>query len=99
MLKLALVLLLSLGLVSCLKGSDFSPNRDRGLFIHATNAMEHNQFDVAVITFQTLINTYPDSGYAAMAKYVLENDPRLADCHIPPDMNIVFGSDDSCLGH
>ncbi len=81
--KSALVLLLSLGLVSCLKESDFGPDRGRGLFIRATNALDHNQFDVARLTLQTLINTYPDSGYAAMAKYILENDPHLADRRWP----------------
>src|SRR5436189_1018892 len=32
------------------------------------DAMKHNRFDVARITLQTLINTYPDSEYIARAK-------------------------------
>ena len=31
-------------------------------------AMQHNRFDVARITLQTMINTYPDSEYVARAK-------------------------------
>src|SRR5438045_9141887 len=31
-------------------------------------AMRHNRFDVARLTLQTLINTYPDSEYIARAK-------------------------------
>src|SRR6202011_2817797 len=32
------------------------------------DAMRHNRFDVARITLQTLINTYPDSEFIARAK-------------------------------
>ncbi|PYX86776.1 MAG: outer membrane protein assembly factor BamD, partial [Acidobacteria bacterium] len=32
------------------------------------DAMKHNKFDVARMTLQTLINTYPDSEYIARAK-------------------------------
>src|SRR6202140_2584421 len=38
------------------------------LFDRAMDAMKHNRFDVARITLQTLINTYPDSEYIARAK-------------------------------
>src|SRR4029078_4388494 len=34
----------------------------------AMDAMKHNRFDVARMTLQTLINTYPDSEYIARAK-------------------------------
>ena len=33
--------------------------------------MKHNRFDVARLTLQTLINTYPDSEYIARAKLSL----------------------------
>ena len=33
------------------------------------DAMKHNRFDVARITLQTLINTYPDSEFIAQAKF------------------------------
>ena len=34
---------------------------DKVLFDKAMDAMRHNRFDVARLTLQTLINTYPDS--------------------------------------
>jgi len=43
------------------------------------SAVEDNRFDVAHITFQTLINTYPDSEYASKATVALD-DPRIAKC-------------------
>ncbi|MGB8831760.1 MAG: outer membrane protein assembly factor BamD [Candidatus Sulfotelmatobacter sp.] len=41
---------------------------DKVLFDKAMDAMKHNRFDVARMTLQTLINTYPDSEYIARAK-------------------------------
>jgi len=38
------------------------------LFDRAMDAMKHNRFDVARMTLQTLINTYPDSEFIARAK-------------------------------
>src|SRR2546427_11187318 len=37
-------------------------------FDRAMDAMKHNRFDVARMTLQTLINTYPDSEFTARAK-------------------------------
>ena len=45
-----------------------SKQPDKVLFDRAMNAMKHNQFDVARMTLQTLINTYPDSEFIARAK-------------------------------
>lgn len=45
-----------------------SKQPDKVLFDKAMDAMQHNRFDVARITLQTLINTYPDSEYIARAK-------------------------------
>jgi outer membrane protein assembly factor BamD len=45
-----------------------SKQPDKVLFDRAMDAMKHNHFDVARITLQTLINTYPDSEYIARAK-------------------------------
>src|SRR5271156_4263332 len=45
-----------------------SKQPDKVLFDRAMDAMKHNRFDVARITLQTLINTYPDSEYIARAK-------------------------------
>jgi outer membrane protein assembly factor BamD len=45
-----------------------SKQPDKVLFDRAMDALKHNKFDVARITLQTLINTYPDSEYIARAK-------------------------------
>src|ERR1700721_1440206 len=45
-----------------------SKQPDKVLFDRAMDAMKHNRFDVARMTLQTLINTYPDSAYIARAK-------------------------------
>src|SRR5437660_10873687 len=45
-----------------------SKQPDKVLFDKAMDAMKHNRFDVARITLQTLINTYPDSGCMARGK-------------------------------
>jgi outer membrane protein assembly factor BamD len=45
-----------------------SKQPDKVLFDRASDALQHRQYDVARLTFQTLINTYPDSEYIARAK-------------------------------
>lgn len=45
-----------------------SKQPDKILFDKAMDAMRHNRFDVARLTLQTLINTYPDSEFIARAK-------------------------------
>jgi outer membrane protein assembly factor BamD len=45
-----------------------SKQPDKVLFDRSLDAMKHNRFDVARMTLQTLINTYPDSEYIARAK-------------------------------
>jgi outer membrane protein assembly factor BamD len=45
-----------------------SKQPDKVLFDRSMEAMRHNRFDVARMTLQTLINTYPDSEYIARAK-------------------------------
>src|SRR5437868_13050672 len=45
-----------------------SKQPDKVLFDRAMHAIQHNRFDVARMTLQTLINTYPDSEYIARAK-------------------------------
>jgi hypothetical protein len=54
-------------------------DRTRCSLLVADLAAEHHRLDVARMTLQTLVNTYPDSEYAAEAKRVL-NDPRLQGC-------------------
>src|SRR5438477_13081218 len=45
-----------------------SKQPDKVLFDRAMDALKRNKFDVARITLQTLINTYPDSEFIARAK-------------------------------
>src|ERR1700750_507556 len=48
-----------------------SKQPDKVLFDRALDALKHNKFDVARLTLQTLINTYPDSEYVARAKLAI----------------------------
>jgi outer membrane protein assembly factor BamD len=48
-----------------------SKQPDKVLFDRAMDAMKHNHYDVARLTLQTLINTYPDSEYIARAKLAI----------------------------
>ena len=70
-----IVLLSSLAFVGCTNKKVSNPianvdskQPDKVLFDRAMDAMKHNRFDVARLTLQTLINTYPDSEYIARAK-------------------------------
>lgn len=45
-----------------------SKQPDKVLFDRAMDAMNHGKYDVARLTLQTLINTYPDSEFIARAK-------------------------------
>jgi outer membrane protein assembly factor BamD len=49
-------------------GNVASKQPDKVLFDKAMEAMRRNRFDVARMTLQTLINTYPDSEFIARAK-------------------------------
>jgi outer membrane protein assembly factor BamD len=71
---IALALLLAL-LAGCTNKKSKNPlanvgskQPDKVLFDKAMDAMRHNRFDVARLTLQTLINTYPDSEFIARAK-------------------------------
>ncbi len=48
-----------------------SKQPDKVLFDRAMDAMKHNKYDVARLSLQTLINTYPDSEYVARAKLAI----------------------------
>ncbi len=70
-----IVLLGVLGFVGCTNKKVSNPianvdskQPDKVLFDRAMEAMKHNHFDVARLTLQTMINTYPDSEYIARAK-------------------------------
>lgn len=45
-----------------------TPGRDKELFIVATREIRKKNYDVGRLLFQTIISTYPDSGYLPMAK-------------------------------
>jgi outer membrane protein assembly factor BamD len=48
-----------------------SKQPDKVLFDRAMEAMKQNKYDVARLSLQTLINTYPDSEYVARAKLAI----------------------------
>src|SRR5208337_2315898 len=48
-----------------------SKQPDKVLYDRAMDAMKHNKYDVARLSLQTLINTYPDSEYVARAKLAI----------------------------
>jgi outer membrane protein assembly factor BamD len=48
-----------------------SKQPDKVLFDRAMDAMKHGKYDVARLSLQTLINTYPDSEYIARAKLAI----------------------------
>ena len=48
-----------------------SKQPDKILFDRAMDAMKHNRYDVARLSLQTLINTYPDSEFIARAKLAI----------------------------
>src|ERR1035438_6566038 len=45
-----------------------SSQPDKLLFDRAVHDLEHSRFEVARLTLQTMLNTYPDSEYLAKAK-------------------------------
>ncbi len=74
-LSVALLLLLAGTFAGCRKNKTQNPladldsqQPDKVLFDRAMNALKRNKFDVARLTLQTMINTYPDSEYVARAK-------------------------------
>jgi len=48
-----------------------SKQPDKVLFDRAEDAIKHGKYDVARLSLQTLINTYPDSEYVARAKLAI----------------------------
>ena len=69
------LLALLAGTTSCLKWSDEdfrSQHPDKVLFNRAMSAEKCKQFDVAELTLQTLLNTYPNSDYSDKAKQALK---------------------------
>ena len=48
-----------------------SKQPDKVLFDRAMDAIKHGKYDIARLSLQTLINTYPDSEYVARAKLAI----------------------------
>jgi len=73
---LVLYLAAGLGMTGCFghkkvdsqTGTGSSAEPDKVLYERAQNDIKHSRYDVARLTLQTLINTYPDSEYLAKAK-------------------------------
>src|SRR5947209_5666094 len=72
--SLVLVLAIAFG-AGCHKNKSVNPmanldskQPDKVLFDKAMDALKHNKYDVARLTLETMINTYPDSEYIARAK-------------------------------
>src|SRR5258707_12272708 len=71
-----------------------SKHPDQILFNAGKSAIERNRFDVARMTLQTLLNTYPDSEYAEKAKTAFQ-DPRMNQCNMAsmtsmPECSVPF---------
>jgi len=71
---------------------------DQVLFARARTAAVRNHFDVARMTLQTLVNTYPDSEYAAKAHGILD-DPRIKACGGSENMQFIGGGFSSREAH
>ncbi len=73
-LVLALIVLVCVALPGCRRKKYENPiandssQPDKTLFDRAVNDIEKSRYEVARITLQTMINTYPDSEYLAKAK-------------------------------
>jgi outer membrane protein assembly factor BamD len=72
---LILLVVVALAGAGCRKNKTVNPiaevdskQPDKVLFDRAMDSIQHNKFDTARLTLQTLINTYPDSEYIARAK-------------------------------
>src|SRR6267143_1740865 len=74
--------------------AQLSVNHKRPI-ISLISALEHHRYDVANLTVQTLVNTYPDSEYAKRAERLLE-DPRIAPCGVSGNMEFLSGSSSIC---
>jgi hypothetical protein len=61
------------------QSSELTSIQAKILFNRAMVAAKQHRFDVANLTLQTLVNTYPNSEYAQKAKVLLQ-DQELGDC-------------------
>ena len=61
--------------------------RDEILWTRANRVIDQQRCDVARLTLQPLVNTYPDSKYAPGAEDALRTDARLLPCRQDSDTN------------
>lgn len=77
---LSLICALFCSLTACAPVTEVSFRQpDEVMFDRAMESVRQNRLDVARLTLETLINTYPDSTYASMAKEALQ-DPVIGNC-------------------
>jgi hypothetical protein len=79
---LFLIAACSCALTACIQwpaGQVSSKDQPKLLYEKAVSAVERGRYEVANLTLQTLVNTYPDSEYAIKAQELLE-DPRIEPC-------------------
>jgi hypothetical protein len=76
----SLICALLCSLTACLPVAEVSFRQpDEVMFDRAMEPVQQNRLDVARLTLETLINTYPDSTYASMAKEALQ-DAIIGNC-------------------
>ena len=66
-------------LTACAPYQVSSTPHDEARFERGSDVVDQGHFDVARLTFQTLINTYPDSPYADKARLAFQGQ-QLATC-------------------
>jgi TolA-binding protein len=80
--KTAFLIALLVGLTACLKWPDAEASfnhPDKALFERAAQAISQGRFDIARVTLQTLIDSYPNSDYERRAEILLA-EPSVAAC-------------------
>ena len=76
----SLICALLCGLTACSPVAEVSyMHPDEVLFDRAMDAVQRNRFDVARLTLETLVNTYPESPYSSKAKLTFQ-DLRIENC-------------------
>jgi outer membrane protein assembly factor BamD (BamD/ComL family) len=85
----AVICLLLCGLGCSPIGAVAERQPDETLFERGIAAAEQKHFSVAILTLQTLINTYPDSKYTDKAKAVCNQIAACGDAASSPDCEIA----------
>ena len=74
------------------KAEQVSMSPDRILYERGISALEDQKHDVACLTLQTLINTYPDSDYAITARSVIDHERCENGFEVQQDLMVFFNS-------